>query len=334
MTLMNMSLQVRQRHLEIMLYARQVEQQITTLYRQGRISGSAYLGRGQEAFSAAAGVQLQSGDILAPLTRDCAARIAFGESLTEIFRTYLGKATGIMRGRDGNTHRGHIRTGILPMISHLGGMIAPVAGILLSRRLQGQDKLANGDLHIGMASIGDGGMSTGALHEGLNAAAVLHLPLVLLVSDNHYAYSTPSTHNYACQHLADRAVGYGIQSHQCDGNDSDACLHTLYLAVQAARQGQGSQMVVASIDRLCGHSEHDDARYIPPSVQETRKDCVELRLEQLQLSGDFSASELSALQQRIDNDIQQTLQQVSKEPEPDAQQTQWQALSHPEQLWQ
>jgi len=325
---MTISLTERQQHLETMLYARLVEEQIAALYRQGRISGGAYLGRGQEAFSAAAGLQLQTGDVFAPLLRDCAGRIAFGEPLVEIFRAYLGKATGLMHGRDGNAHRGHIRTGILPMISHLGAMIAPVNGILLARRLRGEDRSADGHLHIGMASIGEGGMSTGALHEGLNAAAVMQLPLVLLVADNQYAYSTPHHANYACTHLVERATGYGIQGHYCDGNDSVACLETLKAAVNNARQGYGVQLVVASLLRLCGHGEHDDFSYVPQAILDAAPDCV------TQAQNMLSEAELSRLKQRIQNEIQQALEQASAEPEPSVANTQWQALSNPQQLWQ
>lgn len=324
----------RRRHLEIMLYARRLETQLAALYRQGRISGGVYLGRGQEAFSAAAGLQLKPGDIFAPLLRDCAGRIAFGEPLEEIFRAHLGKVTGLMRGRDGNAHRGHIRTGILPMISSLGSMIAPVNGVLLGRRLRGEDKNLAGQLAIGMASIGDGGMSTGALHEGLNAAAVLRLPLVLLVADNQYAYSTPSRGNYACRHLVERAAGYGIRGHRCDGNDANACLRVLNAAVEAARRGEGPQMVVASLLRLCGHGEHDDASYIPKSILDAAPDCVARTAAEQREEGLLDSVALAALEQRIQTDVQQALARVNEEPDPDTERMHWQALSRPEQLWQ
>src|SRR4030095_3317770 len=149
-----------------MLLGRILDEKLASLYRMGKIHGGVFLGRGQEALSASLGVSLRKGDVFAPLIRDTAGRLAFGEPLLDGVRTYLGSELGPMRGRDGNVHRGRPKEGILPMIRHLGAMISVVNGVLFARRLKG--------LHgsVGATCIGEGGTSTGAFHEALNQARV------------------------------------------------------------------------------------------------------------------------------------------------------------------
>jgi pyruvate dehydrogenase E1 component alpha subunit/2-oxoisovalerate dehydrogenase E1 component alpha subunit len=267
----------RLRHLGWMILARVVDERTFALYKSGELTGNAFLGRGQEALSAAIGMQLRRpsadavGDVFAPLIRDLAGRLSFGEPVVDVFRTHLMKRTGPMRGRDGNVHRGDVSQGMLPMISHLGAMVSPVVGTLLARRLRGV--LAD---HVGIASIGDGGMSTGALHEGLNAAAVEHLPLVLVVANNQVSYSTFNDRSFACVDLIDRAIGYGIHGTACDGTDAEDCLAAVGGAIARARAGGGTQMVVATLLRLSGHGTHDDASYITAELKARYGDCLEL----------------------------------------------------------
>src|ERR1039458_4872545 len=156
-----------------MLLARVLDDKFAALYRAGKIHGGVFLGRGQEALSAAVGVSLKKSDIFAPLIRDAAGRLAFGEPVIDAVRTYLGSSLGPMRGRDGNVHRGRPQDGYLPMISHLGAMVSVVNGVLFARRL----KKISGT--VGAARAFDGATSTGAFHEALNQAAVEKLPLVL-----------------------------------------------------------------------------------------------------------------------------------------------------------
>src|ERR1019366_3222191 len=168
----------------VMLLARILDEKFASLYRMGKMHGGVFLGRGQEALSVSIGLALRKGDIFAPLIRDGAGRLAFGEPILDAVRTYLGSPLGPMRGRDGNVHRGHPRRGLLPMISHLGAMISVVNGMLMARRF----KKMTGD--VGAASIGDGATSTGSFHEALNQAAVEKLPLVLVVANIQFAYSS------------------------------------------------------------------------------------------------------------------------------------------------
>src|SRR5436309_5384013 len=196
-----------------MLLTRTLEEKLVSLYRGGQITGGVYIGRGQGAVSVACGMFLEKGDIFAPLIRDQAGRSAFGEPLLDVTRTYLGSRLGPMRGRDGNIHRGRPREGQLAMISHLGAMVSVVVGSLMAKRWRGEKGF------IGLTTIGEGGMQTGSTHEGLNIAAVEQVPLVVVATNNHFAYSTPDEREFACQALVDRALGYRFGGYVVAGTD-------------------------------------------------------------------------------------------------------------------
>src|SRR5436305_7625117 len=196
-----------------MLLARVLEDKLASLYRGGMIVGGVYLGKGQEAVSAACGMFLKKGDVFGPLIRDQAGRSAFGEPLLDVVRTYLGSVKGPMRGRDGNIHRGRPWDYQLAMISHLGSMIPVMVGKLMAKRMKGENGF------VGLTTIGEGCMQTGASHEGLNIAAVEQVPLVVVATNNHFAYSTPNEREFGCDNLVDRAKGYGYEGHTVDGND-------------------------------------------------------------------------------------------------------------------
>ncbi|TVQ90916.1 MAG: hypothetical protein EA400_05570 [Chromatiaceae bacterium] len=304
--------------LRAMELSRAVEERLRSLYRQGSVVGGVYLGIGQEALSAAATLARQPGDIYAPLIRDSAGRLAAGEAIEDVFRCYLGRRTGHMRGRDGNVHRGDLEAGVLPMVSHLGAMLAVVSGGLLARRLRGEPETA-----VGIASLGDGGMATGAAHEALNAAAVLRLPLVLVVANNGWSYSTPNEQSFACADLVDRAAGYGVAGHRCDGTDPDDCLQTLERAISAARAGGGVQLVVAKLLRCSGHGEHDDARYIPEAMRAAYADPVEVARQRLCDEGLIDSAGLTALQAELGAAVDAALAVVEAEPEADPAQEDW-----------
>src|SRR5438046_298725 len=244
-----------------MLLARTLEEKLVSLYRGGLITGGVYVGRGQEAVSVACGLFLQKGDIFAPLIRDQAGRSAFGEPLIDVTRTYLGSRQGPMRGRDGNIHRGRPRNNQLAMISHLGAMISVTVGALMAKRFRGEKNF------VGLSCIGEGGMQTGSFHEGMNLAAVEQVPLVVVATNNHYAYSTPNDREFACHDLVDRAIGYGFEGYTIDGTDLTNCLDVIGSAVKRARAGRPPQLVVASILRLSGHGDHDDASYVAEGVK-------------------------------------------------------------------
>src|SRR3981189_1006368 len=221
-----------------MLLARTLEEKLVSLYRGGLITGGVYIGKGQEAVSVACGLFLEKGDIFAPLIRDPAGRSAFGAPLVDVTRTYLGSRLGPMRGRDGNIHRGHPRDNELAMISHLGAMVSVTVGALLAKRFKGEKNF------VGLTCIGEGGMQTGAFHEGMNLAAVEQVPLVVVATNNHYAYSTANDREFACDDLVERAIGYGFEGYNLDGTDLAACLDVIGGAVKRARAGSPPQLVV------------------------------------------------------------------------------------------
>lgn len=307
-----------------MLLSRILEDKLAALYHAGKIVGGVYLGRGQEAFSAALAMCLQRGrDIFAPLIRDQAGRIAFGEPILDAARTYLGSALGPMRGRDGNVHRGRPAEGMPAMISHLGGMISVVCGLLMARRFRGVEGC------VGATSIGDGGTSTGAFHEAVNLAAVERLPLVIAVANNQFAYSTPTSRQFACRDLVDRAAGYGIEGYTVDATDLEECLGVFQKAVHRARTGHGPQMVVGRLLRLCGHGEHDDSFYIPP---ETRcgpysHDCLKLARERMLANNWSTPGELERLEAEYYEMVQEAVAQAQRDPAPDPGREKWQPIA-------
>ena len=307
-----------------MLRARLLDDKLAALYRAGKIHGGVFLGRGQEALSAAVGVSLNKTDVFAPLIRDTAGRLAFGEPVLDAVRTYLGSALGPMRGRDGNVHRGTPRTGLLPMISHLGAMVSVVNGMLFARRLN----RVTGT--VGAACLGDGATSTGAFHEALNQAAVEQLPLILVVANNQYAYSTPTERQFACHDLVDKAAGYGVESHAVDGTDLTECLHTMSQAVGRARAGGGPQLVVAQLLRLCGHAEHDDGAYVDPQLKNSAlgRDCLKVAREILLRRQWADAHQMDEVwREEAVGEIDQAIALVQREPAPDPFAEEWTALS-------
>ena len=307
----------------LMLLARVLDDKFASLYRAGKIHGGVFLGRGQEALSVACGLALRPKDVFAPLIRDGAGRLAFGEPILDAVRTYLGSALGPMHGRDGNVHRGRPLEGLLAMISHLGAMISVVNGVLFARRLKGQNDT------VGIACCGEGATSTGAWHEALNQAAIEKLPMVAVVANNQFAYSTPNNRQFACHSLLDRAEGYGIEGQAVDGTDLAACLKSIGAATQRARAGRGPQLIVARLLRLCGHGEHDDAGYVDPKLkaQPIGRDCLKvsedlIREKNLADEATLSQWRIEALQK-----VEEAVATVQREPAPDPFQEDWSALS-------
>ncbi|MAS91645.1 MAG: pyruvate dehydrogenase [Verrucomicrobiales bacterium] len=308
-----------------MLRARLFEDKVAAMYRAGKIKGGVYLGRGQEAFSGALGFALdrQKGDVFAGLIRDQAGRMAFGEPTIDAAQAYFGSSLGPMRGRDGNIHRGRPAEGMPAMISHLGASISVVNGMLMAKRFRGESG------YVGGAAAGDGATSTGAFHEGLNQAAVEKLPLVIGVADNQFAYSTATDRQFACEDLADRAAGYGVEGYSIDGTDMLECLSTFQNAVERARAGHGPQLVVGKLLRLSGHGEHDDASYVPQSARESRygRDCMVVARATLLEKGLSDEASLSEMESSIQQEIEESISQAQSEPSPDPAKDDWRCLS-------
>jgi pyruvate dehydrogenase E1 component alpha subunit/2-oxoisovalerate dehydrogenase E1 component alpha subunit len=236
---------------------RLVEERIVNLYRQTKVVGGVFRSLGQEATAVGTAYALQPHDFITPLIRDLGAVLVKGIRPREIFAQYMAKAWGPSGGRDLNIHFGDMERGFIGPISHLGDMIPVMTGILLGARMQKKK-------FVGIAYIGDGGMSTGAFHEGLNFAAVQRLPLIVVAEHNRYAYSTPTSLQTAVKDLAEKAAGYGIPAYIVDGNDVIACYEVTKAAADYARRGGGAVLIEAKTYRRKGHAEHDDQRYIAP----------------------------------------------------------------------
>jgi len=306
-----------------MLLARTLEEKLVSLYRGGLITGGVYIGKGQEAVSVACGLFLQKGDILAPLIRDQAGRSAFGEPLLDVTRTYLGSRQGPMRGRDGNIHRGRPRDNQLAMISHLGAMVSVTVGALMAKRFRGEKNF------VGLSCIGEGGMQTGAFHEGMNIAAVEQVPLVVVATNNHYAYSTPNDREFACDDLVDRAIGYGFEGYSVDGTDLAKCLDVIGGAVKRARAGRPPQLVVASILRLSGHGEHDDATYVTDEIKREpfARDCVKVAEQAIVDLNLADAETLTEWRRDAAAQVDQAISTAQKEAAPEGDEEDWCAIS-------
>src|ERR1041385_2103756 len=308
---------VHDRYLEAfrwMLLSRVLEDKLAAMYRAGMIVGGVYLGRGQEAVSAACGMFLKKGDVFGPLIRDQAGRSAFGEPLLYPVRTYLGSVKGPMRGRDGNIHRGRPLENQLAMISHLGAMVPVIVGKLLAKRMKGEKGF------VGLTTIGEGGMQTGATHEGLNMAAVEQVPLVVVVTNNHWAYSTPNDREFACANLVDRAIGYGYEGHNIDGTDLNQCLEVIETAVKRARAGRPPQLVVATVLRLSGHGEHDDASYVPQEMkhQAFARDCLKVAEQTINESNRLDPETLAKWRKDVVAQVDDAIAAAQKEAVPES----------------
>jgi len=228
-----------------------------------------------------------------------------------------------MRGRDGNIHRGRPQEGQLAMISHLGAMISVTVGSLMAKRFRGEKNF------VGLACIGEGGMQTGSTHEGLNIAAVEQVPLVVVATNNHYAYSTPNDREFACRDLVDRAKGYGFEGYNVDGTDLTNCLDVIGGAVKRARAGRPPQLVVASLLRLSGHGEHDDASYVTEEIkrQPFAQDCLKCAEKLIVDQNLLDAETLRQWREDAVAQVECAITTAQKEEAPVGEEEDWRAIS-------
>lgn len=242
-----------------MLLNRSFDDRVSIMYRQGKILGGAYTSRGQEATSVGSAYALEQGDVIGPMIRNSGAVLVRGMTPARFFMNYLGRKTGPTQGKDGTSHCGDLELGILAPISMLGALIPVCAGAALAFKMKKQPNVA-------LTWIGDGGASVGDFHEGLNFAAVMKLPFVLIIENNGYAYSTPVCKQSLVEDLVKRASGYGIPGEIVDGNDVLSVYEVTKRAVERARQGEGPTLIEAKTFRMKGHAEHDDASYVPKEL--------------------------------------------------------------------
>jgi pyruvate dehydrogenase E1 component alpha subunit len=308
-----LSPEIRLALFRLVLLQRLTEERITSLYLQGRIPGSVYTGRGQEAVAAGAGLALGPDDVVAPVNREMACHFARGVEVAQLFRNYLGRATGPTRGRDGNMHFGARERDIFPLVSMLGALVPVTVGAALAFKRRNEPRVA-------LTFFGDGTMSTGDVHEGLNLAAVLQVPAVFVLQNNGYAYSTPIERQMANTNMAERVrEGWGIPSERVDGTDALAVYAAVLGAIERARAGHGPQAVEALTLRMHGHAAHDDGRYMDRERLRTfgdRFDPVERLAARLRLDG-LRIDQIDALRQAAAEEVSSGLAEAESAPAPD-----------------
>ncbi len=296
----------------LMVKTRATEDRIIALYRQGRIVGGAYTGRGIEGTTVAAGLALAAQDFLFPIHRDLGAHLAKGQTVLNILLQYLGRGNSLTRGKDSGIHVTDTKLNIVGNVSHLGHMIPVAVGAAIGKRMQGENVVA-------LNFIGEGGSNIGDFHEGLNFAAVQKAPFVLIIENNQYAYSTPTHKGFACKYLSDRAAGYGIPGHHIDGTDALQVYSVVKNAVELARNGGGPSLIECLSFRMVGHSAHDDAFYVDKNrMKEYEKKDPIGRLERTLLdAGVLQAEQISAIRQQIDDEIEQATEIALNSPLPE-----------------
>ncbi len=296
-----------------MRLTRALDERGAFLHKQSKIIGGYFSQIGHEAISVAAGLALGPDDVAAPMHRDLGAYLVRGLHPRRILAQFLGRATGVSRGRDANLHgMGDLSLGLIGFISHLPASTGVIAGVAHAFKLKGEPRVA-------MAFFGDGGASQGLAHEALNWASVFQLPMVVICENNQYAYSTPLARQMRIEHIADRAAGYGMPGVIVDGNDFCAVYEAASQAVERARAGGGPTLIECKTMRMRGHAIHDNMAYVPTELLETwaRRDPIARIEALLRERGLLDDAGLAALLERIDRELDEAQAHAEASPYPD-----------------
>ncbi|MCS7025274.1 MAG: thiamine pyrophosphate-dependent dehydrogenase E1 component subunit alpha [Bryobacteraceae bacterium] len=305
--------ELSRKFLYYMALMREVEERIERrLYRQGKVLGGVYVGRGQEAIPVGSGLAARPDDIFFPSHRDLALYFIRGVTPKQVFAQYMGRRDGLTQGRDGNMHMGDLSKGLVAIISAMAASVPVAAGAAMALKYQGKDSVV-------FVYFGDGATSRGDWHEGINLATVQKAPLVLVCNNNQYAYSTPLDKQMACANVADRAPGYGMPAEIVDGNDVWAIYEAAKRAAAHARAGLGPYLIECKTFRMTGHSAHDPADYVPKDLfQKWSQRCPIQQLEKRMLDNSWaSRQEIDALHQQIKQEVDQAIEQAEQSPYPD-----------------
>lgn len=275
-----------------MRLTRTLEERLVALYRQTKVVGGLFRSLGQEACAVGSAFALERRDVLSPLIRNLGSMLVKGATPVEILRQYMAKGDSPTRGRELNIHFGDVEDrNFVGQISHLGDMVPVMAGVTLTFKMRDEDR-------VGLVYVGDGATSTGAFHEGINFAAVQRCPLIVVVENNGYAYSTPTCRQTAAAQFVDKAIGYGVPGVRCDGNDVLEVLRVTREAVARARSGGGVTLLEMLTYRRKGHAEHDNQSYVAPGEVEqwaATNDPIDRYIARLTGEFGFTPSELEAV---------------------------------------
>jgi pyruvate dehydrogenase E1 component alpha subunit len=301
------------RFLHHMVLMREIEDRIERkLYRQGKILGGVYVGRGQEAIPVGTALCAGPQDVLFPSHRDMAVMLIRGMTPRQIFAQYMGRDAGPTRGREGNMHMGDLKLGLVSIISALAATVPVAAGTALAMRYKGIDGVC-------YSYFGDGATSRGDWHEGINFAAVQKLPVIFICNNNQYAYSTPLSAQMACGNVADKGPAYGIPSEIVDGNDVFAVYEATGRAVAHAKGGLGPYLIECKTFRMTGHSAFDAAQYVPAGLfEEWGKLDPIVRLENRMLENGWAdRAELDGVRAAILREVDEAVAWADQCPYPD-----------------
>jgi TPP-dependent pyruvate/acetoin dehydrogenase alpha subunit len=302
------------RILYLLKLCRYFDERIETLYRQGKLPGAIYSGRGQEGTHVGVVVPLQPEDSLFPTHRDLSAQIAKGLDLKRIMAQFWGRIDGYTRGRDGNSHIGDwFGTKTWTVMSHLPIAYPVACGAALAYKRRGEP-------HVAMAICGDGSTSNGRWHEALNMSAIAQLPVVWVVNNNRYAYSTPNELEFAVPTIAERAAAYGMPGVRVDGSDVLEVEAAAREAVERARSGGGPTLIESVSLRWKGHAGHDPAKYVPKELLEEYmrdKDPVKNFERHVLAEGIVTEDEVGEIQARIEREFEDGYRFALESPFPE-----------------
>ncbi len=294
-----------------MLYARLIEEKMLSLLRQGKVS-KWFSGIGQEAIAVGATLALSPEDYIFPLHRNLGVFTSRGMPLRKLFAQWQGKASGFTRGRERSFHFGAPEYRVIGMISHLGAMLPVADGVALASNLENAP-------YIALAFVGDGGTSEGDFHEALNLASVWDLPVLFLIENNGYGLSTPTSEQYRCRRLSDRAVGYGMEGYTIEeGNNVLAVYKTVRQYAERARRERRPFLLEAMTFRMRGHEEASGTKYVPKHLFEEwgQKDPL-LNYERfLLIEGLLTEKRVQELRKELRARIQAEIAPVLSEPDP------------------
>src|SRR4051812_20803937 len=295
-----------------MLVTRGVEERGHILYKQGKIPGSFYTGRGNEAAAVGVGTAMAPDDVGAPLHRDMGVHITKGMEPWRIFANYMAKEDGPTRGRDGNVHMADLRLGMISMVSHLPAMLPVAVGAALAFRIREEKRVAVG-------WFGEGSAGRGDAHEAMNLAGVRRLPCVFICDNNQWAYSTPTHLGFAVEHIADRAQAYGFEGVVVDGTDVLAVYREAKRAIEKARAGGGPTLIECLTLRMEGHAVHDDAFYVPKDMFEewAKNDPIERFRTWLQEHAELTGDEEDEITAGVKKLLNDSLSKAEESPQPD-----------------